>query len=182
MSSTASHICSQDLPHQLGDMEGDMSQGEMLSSWTQTNPPNTTGRFKGSQEKVKHSPSASGGLCMSHVIQHQHPQGKWWLSGKLLFRIETTEWVGRRVRFTLLGEKINIINKRPDQLKSIASFKRHSALPRAKAQLSSREQGMNPDVHIVPNYTLRVLPDTQAACRHDCCLPLLCGLLIHGYV
>lgn len=55
---------------------------------------------------------------------------------------------------------MNMINKRPDQLKSMASFKRHSALPGAKHQLGRREQGTNPDVHVVPNYVPRVLPES----------------------
>ena len=65
VSSIASHIHSQILPHQLRDMEEDTSQGEMLSSRAQTNPPNTVGRFKDSQAKVRHSPSASTRLCVS---------------------------------------------------------------------------------------------------------------------
>jgi len=59
------------------------------------------------------------------------------------------------------------------------SFKRQSALARAEPQHSRREQDTNPDVHVVPNYALGVLPDTQTACRHNCYLPLVRGLLIH---
>lgn len=112
VSSTASHICSQDLPHQLKDTEGDTSQGEMLSSQAQTNPPSTMGRFNSSQENVKPSPSAGIRLSMSHSCD---PTSK--TTGKVVgFRevifksyFQTTECMERRVRFPLQGITMNTI-------------------------------------------------------------------------
>lgn len=102
------------------------------------------------------------------MIKHQHPQGKRCLSGKLFSRMKRAEWMGRKLRdFCRWQKRMNMTNTRPDQ-KSMASFKKHSALPRAKPHLHRREQGTNPDVHVTPNYVLRVLPNTQTACHCDC--------------
>lgn len=89
VSSAASHICSQDLPRQLRDTEEDTSQGEMLSSRAQTNPPNTMGRFNGSQEDVKPSPSAGIRLSMSHSCDPaSKPTGKVVVCRQVTFKNE----------------------------------------------------------------------------------------------
>lgn len=179
MSSTASHIHRQDLPHQLRVMEGDPSQ---CSSRAHTNPPNTMGRCKGSQEKVKHSPSTNSRLCMSHSCDPTATStGKTVPFRQVIFKNEKG-WVDGKEdeRFLSLAEKNRQIE---DQIRRAWPLSRSTQRCPGPNPVSTEESRawiqmfMSPRIKFSEYTPIPRQPATVTAA-----VPLVCGLLIHWFI